>query len=340
MSYRRSYRQRIAVHYSGSVSYPASQHGGSTSYSGTAYEDVTVNIEVDTRPFDSSINSCNNSVNMLTGAVVATEAAQITSISSNAKKVAGTIIEGFFKNIRFEISAQIAELTQKINSHLMHLREMAKSLAAKKEQMSVDYHRTSNRYVKIFDDLNNELSNRIYELNKPAFVFKQESDNHATRTSGNDLVNTVAVFGLESGALQAKISASITKKRALDTINRANVFLLKQKKLESTIDRSMLAENISATKYFPVCFIETCNEKSQIDKLVYQPDYLPKAPANGMIDAFQTKQWSRISTERKEKIQRYFNAELNSNAATADPHADRVKNTIMKIFDMGAIQSV
>lgn len=100
MSYRRSYRERISVHYSGSVSYPASQNGGSVSYSGTEYEDVAVNIEVDTSPFDSSVAGCNTSVNLLTGAVVATEAAQIAAVDQNAKKVGSTIVEGFFKTIR------------------------------------------------------------------------------------------------------------------------------------------------------------------------------------------------------------------------------------------------
>ena len=80
MSYSRSFSKTIAIHYSGSVSYPASQSGGSVSYSGTAYEDVVVNINVDTDAFDSSVRHCNNSVGALTGAVVATEGAQVASI--------------------------------------------------------------------------------------------------------------------------------------------------------------------------------------------------------------------------------------------------------------------
>ena len=55
MSYSRNYSTTIAVHYSGSVSYPASEHGGSVSYSGTAYETVNVEVRVDTDPFDASV---------------------------------------------------------------------------------------------------------------------------------------------------------------------------------------------------------------------------------------------------------------------------------------------
>ena len=116
MSYSRSFTKRIAVHYSGSVSYPASQSGGRVSYSGTQYENVVVNINVDTDSFDSSVKQCNNSVGVLTGAVVATEGAQVLSIKKNAQKIGQTIIDGFFKTVRSEISQQIMELKNQIES--------------------------------------------------------------------------------------------------------------------------------------------------------------------------------------------------------------------------------
>jgi hypothetical protein len=340
MSYRKSYHQRIAIHYSGSVSYPASQHGGSTGYSGTAYEDVYVNIDVDTNPFDNSIAGCNNSVNLLTGAVVATEAAQIASIESNAKKVARTIIEGFFKNIKFEISAQVTELAQKIDAHVMHLRELSKQLLAKKAQMEVDYNRTANRYGKIFDDLNNELSNRVFELNKPAFTFKQLADSHAQRTTHNDLVGAVAITSAEGGNLQARISASISKKRALNAIEQANIFLTKQQRLHRTINQSMLNDNTETTKFLPVCFLETHNEKNQIGKSVYQSDYLPKMQEAVVIDDFQAQHWGTASKDSQEKISRYFHAELGNACSAADKHTNRVRDMIVKIFDFNSIKSV
>jgi hypothetical protein len=62
MSYTRRYHEVVTK--TVSVSYPASQNGGSTSV--TVSVPVDVNIHVDTLPFDSSINSCNNTVNTLT----------------------------------------------------------------------------------------------------------------------------------------------------------------------------------------------------------------------------------------------------------------------------------
>ena len=92
----------------------------------------------------------------------------------------------------------------------------------------------------------------IFELNKPAFTFKQLADNHSQRTTNNDLVGVVAVTGAEGGNLQARIGASISKKRALDAIDQANIFLTKQKRLHHTINQSMLNDNTETTKFFPV----------------------------------------------------------------------------------------
>jgi hypothetical protein len=338
MSYRQSFRKRISVSYSGSVGYPASQHGGRVSYSGSAYEDVTVNIDVDTNPFDRSVESCSNTVNLLTGAVVATEAAQIASINSSAKKVGKTIVDGFFKTIRSEISQQIMELSTKLNATLMHLHELAKRCVGKQQQMEADYNRIASRYVKIFDDLNNELKNRIFGLDKPAFVFRRESDNQAIRTSSNDLVSTVAIFGAEGGNLQAKISASVIKKRALGAIEKANTFLLKQKRMNATISQSMLKESIAAVQYLPVCFIEAQSGKSQVDRNVYQAYFLSQMQVNELISSFQQKKWSNVSKDNAEKISRYFSAEVNSHFSSADIHTNRVKENIIKMLNFNLIK--
>jgi len=340
MSYSRQYHERIAVHYSGSVSYPASQSGGSVSYNGTVYEDIYTNIEVDTSPFDRSVGHCNSSVTSLTGAVIATEAAQVASININSKKVARTIVDGFFGYIRSEISQQIAELSQKIDAYLGDLREKAKTCAAKQVQMETDYHRITSRYLKTFNDLNNELENRIYELDKPAFEFKDSIDHHANRVTGNDMVSTVAIVGLEAGSLQAKISASIVKKRALNAIRQANIFLWKQKKSDTTIKRSMLNENISATKYLPVCFIETNDEQSQIGKNIYQSGFLPKANTNRMIEKFQSQRWKDTAKENKDIIQRYFNSEVSNAYSTDNSHNNRVKEMIVGFFDANSMKSI
>jgi hypothetical protein len=320
------------------INYPKSESGGSISE--TVNIPVEVNIHVDTNPFDRSVNGCNASVNTLTGAVIAAKTAQIASISSNAQKVASAVIQGFFKNIRFEISSQITELIQKIESYLVHLHELSKQLKGIQAEMERDYKRTASHYVKIFDDLNKELSNRIYAIDQPAFSFKQNIDRQQKRITGNDMVSAIAVTGAEGGNLQARISASITKKRAFDAINQANVFLIKQKRLQKTIDQSMLDESAETTRFAPVCFMETCNENSQIGKSVFQPEFLPEMRRNSLIDNFQDKQWKGVSMGVREKIGQYFNIAVDSAYTSSDAHANRVRGMVMKLADFNSVKSI
>jgi len=349
MSYTRRYRERIAVHYSGSVryNYPASQNGGSgtAQYSGVAYEDVNVSIDVDTRPFDNSVEHCNTNVNLLTGAVVATEAAQIASIDKNSKKVANTIVTGFFGYIRSEISQQISEYSKNIDGQLMHLKELAQSCLAKKKQMEGDFLRISSRYFKIFDDLNNELSNRVFELDKPTFNFKKELDKQHIRVSNSDLVNVVAVFGKEGSELHSKISASITKKSALDTLKKAKTFLLQQKNLNNTIQQSMLTENIESTQYVPVCFFESIIDKDQKNKALMLTSFLSPFKEdkvkNNLIQKFSepSVHWISISKDHVDNLKLHFNSEINKRYVTSESRSLRVRDMIYRLADLNVIET-
>jgi hypothetical protein len=350
MSYSKKYKERIAVPYSGSVryNYPASEKGGTATvhYNGTTYEDVYVNIDVDTAPFDRSVEQCNGNVNLLTGAVVAAETAQIISIDKNAKKVAKTVIDGFFGYIRSEISQQIAELTQNIDAQLMHLKELAVSCAAKKKQMEGDFLRIAGRYTKIFEDLNNELSNRVRELDKSAFVFRKELDSQKIRSGENDIVNTVSVFGKEGHELQARIAVSLAKKRTLDALSQARVFLYQQKKLNDTIASSMSADNVSRSQYTPICFIETTDGPLVNTAKLYTPTYLSGFNQSSVESFIKNEfssisnKWGTISGDHAKNVKRYFNAELNSRYGGGDQRSLRIRDLISKMATDSAPKTI
>jgi len=350
MSYSRSYSETVYKVVSKTVryDYPASERGGSSSiYVEIEAEiPVDVNIHVDTNPFDNSVNHCGNNVDLLTTAVIATESAEIISKELNSKKVANTIIGGFFGYIRSEISQQIAELSQKVDAQTIHLKELMQSCISKAKQMEGDFHRISSRYVKIFEDLNNELSNRIYELDKPAFIFKKDTDSQKIRTSENDLVNTISTFGIESSNLNSQITSSIVKKRALDTIYKSKLFLWQQKKLNTTIQQSMLNENVACSMYVPVCFIETINVNNQISKGVFSANYISflssKSQINDLLEKFSKPNfgWYNLEQEEQKKMSLYLNTELNTKLNDNDPHSLRVREMIQKIVNFNSIKAI
>lgn len=342
MSYTRSYSETVSKTID--VSWGPSENGGSKSVSVDI--PVNVNIYVDTNPFDRSVQHCSTNVDLLTGAVVATETAEIASRKRTSNKVAKTIIGGFFSYIRSEISQQISELTQSTDAQLMHLKELMQTCISKQKQMENDYIRISSRYAKIFDDLNSELSNRIYELDKPAFAFKKETDCQKIRTSENDLVNTVAIFGSESSDLQSKIGASISKKRAFDTLIKAKMFLWQQKKLNNTIQQSMHNESVEGSVFTPVCFVESNNFNNQIDKDVHNTNFFSelneKSAKNSLIEHFSSNaiKWTKISPSEVKNISLYFNIELNANISNNELHSTRVREMVQKIANISSIETI
>jgi hypothetical protein len=307
---------------------------------------VEVNINVDTLPFDTSVEHCENNVSLLTDSIVLTEAAEIKSKEENSQKVAGTVINGFFSYIRSEISQQVAELSQKIDATLMHLKELGNACTSKKKQMEGDYMRITGRYVKIFEDLNHELSNRIMELDRAVFYFKKESDKQKIRTSSNDLVNTVSIFGTENSDLVSKISSSFAKKRALDTIYKAKFFLLQQKSLNTTIQKSMLNENTSCEIFAPVCVVEVNNSNNIYHIDVYGQEYLTDLSDNTknkkLVDNFSSYSlnWVPMYEEYKTNLKMYLNSEINNRMPTNDKHSERVKDMILKISDLNSVRII
>lgn len=367
MSYTRTYNRTISEKISKrlAVSYSLDSKGGlnrisveidnkTHTFSGNGSKNidinaqipVTIDINVDTKPFDKSVDNCNTNVNLLTGAVVATEAAQVASIKQNSEKVAGTIVSGFFSYIKSEISQQITELSQNMDAQLMHLRELSQACVDKKRQMDSDFNRISSRYIKIFDDLNHELHNRVYELDKPTFVFRKELDNQQIRSIQNDLVNVVSVAGKEGSQLLSKLSVSVAKKRALDTITQMKIFLWQQKHLNRIILRSKINESIEAKQYTPVCFIEMKDGQNQINKQVHCPNYFPSLKDHDMnqriLDQFSENKsiWQEGNEESTEQIKTHFSRTLNENYQELDSHSARVKNMIQKLANLNQIETL
>lgn len=331
MSYSKTYRQTIAVHYSGSVIYPASERGGSVDYSGTAYEDVVVDINVDTNPFDREVRGCNRTVGTLTGSIVAAETAQVASIHQNSRKIGTTIVTGFFNTVRSEISQQIMELSTKVDATLLHLQKMAQRCKDKQLQMQNDYGRLTSRYMKTFDDLNNELENRIFALCRPVFVFHRTVDECSLATTCSDFATTVAISGAEQTRLEAQIASSLTKQRAVDTILQANHFLTKQKRTEYVLNHSAIDENAEGSIYLPVCYLET-NDNGITNRYTFKHEMLDNVNAAQLTERIsQSEIQNELESENKQ-LEESFNRQVGSVLKDDDNHNKRVMNYVTKLF--------
>lgn len=337
MSYRRSYTGY--VHYSGTVSYPASQNGGSVSYSGS--EPVYITIDVDTNAFDASVGHCNNAVNALTGAVVATEAAQVESKRQASKQIASTIVKGFFDYVGADLSQKIKELSSKCESLFIALMGHKDNCLSKSKQMQDDYNRISKRYSKIFEDLDKETVSRIEVLDKPTFQFAESAQNLVDRNNNTELLGISTISANENIKLETVLSCSHVKQQASVLLDKANCYLQGTYRLANSV-RDMLDDSQAENDILlPVMFVESVkNIENKDTRIIGTDDGF--TPSGDSVDStlrskFMSKEveWGNMNSNDFDKVISYLNAEVQS-----DQMDDRTLKTMLGLLNGQAIQTI
>lgn len=337
MSYRRSYTGY--VHYSGTVSYPASENGGSVSYSGS--EPVYITIDVDTNAFDASVGHCNNAVNALTGAVVATEAAQVESKRQASKQIASTIVNGFFDYVGADLSQKIKELSSKCESLFIALMGHKDNCLSKSKQMQDDYNRISKRYSKIFEDLDKETVSRIEVLDKPTFQFAESAQNLVDRNSNTELLGISTISANENIKLETVLSCSHVKQQASVLLDKANCYLQGTYRLANSV-RDMLDDAQAENDILlPVMFVESVkNIENKETRIIGTDDSF--TPSGDAVDStlrskFMSKdvEWGNMNSNDFDKVISYLNAEVQS-----DQMDDRTLKTMLGLLNGQAIQTI
>lgn len=337
MSYRRSYTGY--VHYSGTVSYPASQNGGSVSYSGS--EPVYITIDVDTNAFDASVGHCNNAVNALTGAVVATEAAQVESKRQASKQIASTIVKGFFDYVGADLSQKIKELSSKCESLFIALMGHKDNCLSKSKQMQDDYNRISKRYSKIFEDLDKETVSRIEVLDKPTFQFAESAQNLVDRNCNTELLGISTISANENIKLETVLSCSHVKQQASVLLDKANCYLQGTYRLANSV-RDMLDDSQAENDILlPVMFVESVkNIENKETRIIGTDDSF--TPSGDAVDStlrskFMSKdvEWGNMNSNDFDKVISYLNAEVQS-----DQMDDRTLKTMLGLLNGQAIQTI
>lgn len=336
MSYTRRFTKTIQVHYSGSVSYPASQHGGTKSYSGTTTERIVFDVEVDTDPFDEAVGDMNNHVDLLTGSVVATEAAHVATINETSKQVGDTIISGFFKTVRSDITQQMTELKTRADALMLQLNRLAQRCHDKKKQMGVDYQRISQRYTKIFTDLNNELENRIYSIDEPVFRIRRTLDEVGTQTGKDASVSTVSITAGENARAHSIIASTLAKRQAIEAIDKGEDFLRTQYNTDRVLDKCLMQKDGEASLSTPFCIMEASSEQGVTERKFYASPLLDCIENDILETELDELGWNnRISDYGRKAITDYFNnSAADAHGKAKSEHDKRVAELTMRLFDI------
>lgn len=349
MSYSRTYTG--SVYYSGSVSvsYPASEHGGTTSASYSGSVPVSVNLYVDTRPFDSSVGSCNNSVNLLTGSIVAMDAAQVKSINDGAKEISGSVINGFYNMISSELSQEMGALYSKFNAVSALLQDRSQTLAKQQLIMKSDYDRTSKRYQEIFSDLDEELGKRIAALDKKAIEIAKKIQNEQLHHSVAKKIAQFCTGVSEDEIVNEQLLIANTKSRVNKVVEdlAGNVIQEKVygKKMNDIIREESCTE--STPVYIPVVYLEKddfadVNTKSVDCYASPVPGIDSETIGNSLKNYLgqQLDGWHNLQEKDQSMVDAAFKAFAEKSLQEGGENAQRIYDTIMMLKKQSESQTL
>lgn len=337
MSYRKTYTGR--VHYSGSVSYPSSQSGGVKSYSGSV--PITISIDVDTDEFDQSISSCHNSVNALTASVAATEVAHVLAKEKSATKISNSIVKNFFDYLGGDLSLRLQELQASCESLLVQLVSYKNSCISKQTQMETDYRRISERYTKIFEDLNHELESRIKTLDKATILFAEDAQAVVDRSAETETLGIATISAEENRRLEATLTSSHLKQATQDMTLQVREFLERTYTLTNKLSNMLGERGENEEIMIPVLYLEGSNAQNGSDsKLIYaqegmaQSEQLDAQLSSQFLD--NSLEWTELPEETETKLLSF----INSSIQNSEGIDDRVAKTILHLSKNQTIQTL
>ena len=254
MAYTRTYSE--VIYGSKTVSYPASEHGGTTSVSWS--EPITLYVTVQDDVFNSSVTRCNSTVGVLGAAVVAATNAQEQAKIAAAKKISKTMIHGFANYTKNLFSQDMIELEAKVNSLKGQLLTFSKNLSDVKTTMESDYNLLKGRYSKFFDKLDKDLERRVHELSSEAFGVSNHLLNDRILKPQLEGVSKTMTLENDIPSSQTVLQLSGLKRLMIESLNKLNIFLRKKRKISVQLETMLEKDsgNKSSTWYSPVFVFE------------------------------------------------------------------------------------
>lgn len=301
-----------------------------------------IDCVVDTEPMAREINSVSNHIKGTTAAVVGMQAAVIKAENEASEHVCENVNRGFYTLIHSQISQKIAKLKSEVDSHLMQLNQQRKQLLAIRGRMERDYNMISARYLKLFNGLNQNLQQRVFELDKPTIEFAVKDVDRLTNRT-RLLTATVPVEQQEALGLSQKILVSNVKYRGLSVINSMTRFLRDMYAQKRLTDRILLPDSSPAecsTMAVPVIVCESNydrHDNRRLDVVVAQTGLSDEARIRiqGAVgESAGVLPWSDEQQPDRE-LQSEFNRCLE--ASNASP---RVKKMIETLFRAHGYQTV
>ena len=125
-------------------------------------------FNITTQPLADEMDRVTNNVVIMGAAVSALEAAVIASEKEASDTICQSIDSGFYMLLRSRLSQKLAQFASTMNSRVGSMMETADAIDRTHQQMVGDFNRIKSRYVKLFDNLDRNLNDRVRELDREA----------------------------------------------------------------------------------------------------------------------------------------------------------------------------
>lgn len=299
-----------------------------------------INCTVDTKPMAHEINKVSNHVTATTTAVVAMKAAVIAAEKEASDHVCEKVNLGFYTMIRSQITQKMAKLQSDVDSLLMQLSQQQKQLINIRTRMERDYNMLLARYSKLFTGLNQNLKQRVAELDRPTMNFalgEVEQINNRSKL----LTAAVPVGQLESVMQSQKILASNAKYQGMKVINSMRDFLSdfnEQRQLTSNI--LLGGEAYESSLAIPVMIMESCidSKGTVIENIVMNKTGLTESMQRNIQNTIASEDdkicWVNTSAKDKETVNEFRKIVSSTNLS------DRVKETMNVLFQASSYQTL
>lgn len=286
------------------------------------------------------IDKVSHHVTATTTAVVAMKTAVIAAEKEASDHVCEKVNQGFYTMIRSQISQKMAKLQSDVDSLLMQLAQQQKQLLGIRTRMERDYNMLLARYSKLFTGLNQNLKQRVAELDRPTMNFALGEVEHITNRS-KLLTATVPVGQLESVMQSQQILASNAKYQGMKVINTMRDFLSDfndQRRLTSTILLS--GEARESHLAVPVVMMETCIDRNgtTVENIVMNDTGLSASMQRSIQNTITSTEdnfpWVDTTDKDRETINEYGKMVASANLP------DRVKEMMNNLFRATSYQTL
>lgn len=302
---------------------------------------ATFNYTVDTKPMADEMRSVSRHVNATTGAVVAMQTAVIIAEEKAADHVCNNVNKGFYSLIRSQISQKMAKLQSEVDSHLMQLVQQKNALLSIKNRMQKDYNMIASRYIKLFNGLNSNLKQRVFELDKPTIDFAvKEVDKVSNRSKY--LTATIPIAQLESLAASQKIVASNVKYRGFNVIKSMRSFLFEMNTQKKLTDQILINDGRyteTATVYIPIVICECNRDKTDAGVEISVSDVELDNISKSAIKNTAFAELNQIEWQAKTSPNTEVKSEF-SKLVSSSSKSQRVKDMATKLFQSNNYQTI